>query len=158
MSLKAKDLATLANGVSGIAGISLAIAGAAYAWLYVFPAIFFDYLDGKLARKNGENEFGKQLDSLADVVSFLVAPTVIIMLASRGNAYIAAASALYVAAGLMRLAKFNLQREKGVYYGLPTPAAALVVLLVQQFAPSFVALALLAAGIAMLIPFKTKKF
>ncbi|MBI4406704.1 CDP-alcohol phosphatidyltransferase family protein [Candidatus Micrarchaeota archaeon] len=157
MSLGLKDLATLANAVSGIAGISLAIAGMQFAWLYVFPSLFLDYLDGKLARRSSSNEFGKQLDSLADTVSFLVAPAVIIMLANRADFFLAGAGALYVAAGLMRLARFNLQREKAVYYGLPSPLAALVVLLVQVFATGFVAVALVASGIAMLVPFKTKK-
>ncbi|MFH0713361.1 MAG: CDP-diacylglycerol--serine O-phosphatidyltransferase, partial [Candidatus Micrarchaeota archaeon] len=59
--------------------------------------------------------------------------------------------------GLLRLARFNLQKEKGVFFGLPTPFAALIVLLVNAFIPTYVAWALFVTAVAMVTPFKINK-
>ncbi len=152
-----KDFATLANAVSGLIGISLAVAGNVYAWVYIVAALFFDFIDGKIARSTKVSEFGKQLDSLADAVSFAVAPTVVIMLSNLPSIFLTAACAFYVCAGLWRLAKFNLQKNRKSYYGLPSPFAALIVLVTAVFASQFIVLILVACGIAMLIPFEIKK-
>lgn len=75
------NLFTAANLMSGIAAIVLALTGswniAPYA---IFAGLIFDFLDGFVARflKNS-SEFGKQLDSLADIVTFGVAPGIIMM-------------------------------------------------------------------------------
>ena len=156
LKIELKDLLTLANAVCGILGISLAIAGQWYAWLYIFPAVVFDFLDGKVARKTKANEFGKQLDSLADTVSFVVAPTIVLMFANF-SLLVTIASALYVCCGLWRLAKFNLQKDKGNYYGLPSPVAAVAVLVVNAFFAMLAPFALLVVGIAMVAPFKLNK-
>lgn len=157
LKMELKDLLTLANAVSGISGISLAIAGQWYAWLYIFPAVLFDFLDGKVARSTAVNEFGKQLDSLADTVSFVVAPTVVIMFAGF-SLLITIASALYACCGLWRLAKFNLQTDRKHYYGLPSPVAALTALVFSYFLPQFAWAALFVSGIAMISGVKVKKF
>lgn len=157
MLIELKDVLTLGNAVSGIIGISLAIAGQWYAWLYIIPAVLFDFLDGKIARKTAANEFGKQLDSLADTVSFVVAPSVVLMNFARPDVLVTAASALYVCCGLWRLAKFNLQTDKENYYGLPTPVAAVIVLVLNALLAVLAPFVLLVAGIAMVIPFKLKK-
>lgn len=120
----------------GCMGIFFAFRGnlnyAAYA---VFIAAFFDFLDGMAARLlNVHSEIGKQLDSLADAVSFGVLPSVIILglFSLRENDlnnpiwwhfgafFIAVFSAL-------RLAKFNVDtRQTNSFIGLPTPASAMV--------------------------------
>lgn len=151
-----KDLLTLGNAVSGIVGISLAIAGQGFAWLYIFPAIVFDFLDGRVARKTKPNEFGKELDSLADTVSFVVAPAVVAMFGQL-SLVLTIASAFYVCCGLWRLAKFNLQSDKKHYYGLPSPLAALATLVFNLVLPGFVWLAFIATAVAMVIPIKVKK-
>ena len=156
LKIELKDLLTLANAVSGIVGISAAIAGQWYAWLYIFPAVLFDFLDGRVARKTAPNEFGKQLDSLADTVSFVVAPTVVLMF-SGFSLLVTIASALYVCCGLWRLAKFNLQRDKKNYYGLPSPVAALFVLVFNYALPQFAWVALLVTGAAMVSSVQVKK-
>ncbi len=157
--IELKDLLTFGNALSGITGISLAIAGQSLAWLYVFPAVLLDFLDGRIARKTRKaNEFGKQLDSLADVVSFAVAPTVIAMLGHSSNLLLVAASAFYVCTGLLRLAWFNIQVDEKHYNGLPSPVAAVIVLIVNTFANEFAWLALFVSAVAMVVPVKIKKF
>ncbi len=155
--LGSKDLLTLCNALCGIVGISLAISGQGFAWLYIFPAVLFDFLDGRVARRTkATNEFGKELDSLADTVSFVVAPTVVAMKLSP-DVFLTIASALFACTGLLRLAWFNLQKDKRYFWGLPTPFAALIVLLVNAFLPMFTVWALAVSALAMVTPFKLNK-
>ena len=96
-------------------------------------AYLLDALDGRLARMTGtESEFGLQLDSLADVISFGIAPAVMSFawgLQPLGRLGWAAAF-MFVACAAMRLARFNVLSTKGgdkrYYVGMPSPAAAAV--------------------------------
>ncbi len=104
----------------------------------VFAAVF-DMLDGRAARLLGaDSRFGAQLDSLADLVSFGLAPAVIMYvwsLSRMGDAGWVAAL-IFCACSAIRLARFNVQaaRDEGAttahpyFTGLPTPAAACLVL------------------------------
>ena len=103
-------------------------------------AMIFDMLDGRAARILGaDTRFGAQLDSLADLVSFGVAPAIIMFtwsLSRMGNAGWVAAL-IFCACSAIRLARFNVQsaRDEGAtksnpyFTGLPTPAAACMMLL-----------------------------
>ena len=103
-------------------------------------AMIFDMLDGRAARMLGaDTRFGAQLDSLADLVSFGVAPGVIMYTWSleRMGAAGWAAALIFCACSAIRLARFNVQsaRDEGAsksnpyFTGLPTPAAACMMLL-----------------------------
>jgi len=101
------------------------------AWLIII-AILCDGMDGKIARwTNSESNFGFELDSLADVVSFGVAPALFLYLAVFPSDHILGASLgfIYLFAGGYRLARFNADqagdRSKG-YQGLPIPVAAML--------------------------------
>ena len=99
----------------------------------IFFAVFFDMADGRVARMTRtQSEFGVQLDSLADVISFGVAPAVIVYswaLRSLGLGGVVVAF-IYIACGAIRLARFNVlaaraQNTSGNYFiGLPIPLAA----------------------------------
>jgi CDP-diacylglycerol--serine O-phosphatidyltransferase len=96
----------------------------------VFLAAFLDALDGRVARLTGTTSaFGEQLDSLADVVSFGVAPAFLVLrwgLAGFGRAGLIV-SFLFVVCGASRLARFNVQVhivDKRWFVGLPIPSAA----------------------------------
>jgi len=132
---------TLLGLCSGITAIRFAIEGD---WTYAVSAIIFamlfDMLDGRAARFLGaDTRFGAQLDSLADLVSFGVAPGVLVYMWSlvrMGNAgWIAAL--IFCVCSAIRLARFNVQsvRDEGssphnpYFTGLPTPAAAGLLLL-----------------------------
>ncbi|HEY0105581.1 MAG TPA: CDP-diacylglycerol--serine O-phosphatidyltransferase [Rhizomicrobium sp.] len=132
---------TLLGLSSGITAIKFAIEanwqGAVVAIIF---AMLFDMLDGRAARSLGaDTPFGVQLDSLADLVSFGVAPVVVIYmwgLERMGTAgWIAAL--IFCACSAIRLARFNVQsvRDEGAtprhpyFTGLPTPAAAGLLLL-----------------------------
>jgi CDP-diacylglycerol--serine O-phosphatidyltransferase len=105
----------------------------------VFIAMILDGLDGRVARMtNTQTEFGAQYDSLADLISFGVAPGLVmyqwalVHLQSAGVAWGKAgwlAAFVYVACAALRLARFNTQIgkvDKRFFVGLPSPAAAAV--------------------------------
>jgi len=109
--------------------------------LAVFFGIFFDMADGRVARMTRtQSEFGVQLDSLADVITFGVAPAVIVHkwgLAHLGLPGMVAAF-VYMSCGAMRLARFNVlaSRSPGTkkyFVGLPIPLAAGVLVSLVMF-------------------------
>jgi len=96
-------------------------------WLIVLAA-FADLFDGRVARFTGTgSEFGEQLDSLVDAISFGVAPALIVYFAFLGDTgwnWILAF--LYVTAAILRLARFNVEQAgtaKVAFHGLPSPNA-----------------------------------
>lgn len=107
--------------------------------LLIFFAVFFDVMDGRVARKlNGSSPFGEQLDSLADALSFGAAPAVLVYAAYLGNAkattYLGGAAAslgiiataFFALCGILRLARFNVCHvPAGPFQGLPIPAGGL---------------------------------
>ncbi len=102
----------------------------------------FDIFDGKIARKyNLSNEFGVQLDSFADFLSFVLVPVFLIFQASYvtqlsgiGLLFAAIVSIYYVISGLRRLIHFNLHTDAGAvdkyFTGVPTPLGAILLWLV----------------------------
>lgn len=103
--------------------------------LAVFVAMVLDGMDGRVARMTGtESEFGVQFDSLSDVVSFGIAPALIVYLWSlqgMGDRWGMLGAFVFAAAAAIRLARFNVQVEtvdKGYFVGLASPAAAAVLM------------------------------
>lgn len=106
----------------------------------IFCAMLFDMLDGRAARWLGaDSRFGIQLDSLADLVSFGVAPTVVVYTwsLSQLGAVGWIAALIFCVCSAIRLARFNVEtardegatRSRPYFVGLPTPAAAGIMLL-----------------------------
>jgi CDP-diacylglycerol--serine O-phosphatidyltransferase len=100
----------------------------------IIAAALLDRYDGRLARVlNAETEFGKELDSLADLVSFGIAPMVI---AWKSCMYIIGPFSIapvlaFCVCGASRLARFNISRNKGEYTGMPiTIAGGLVAVVI----------------------------
>ena len=150
------SMATLGNAVCGFAAIYIAgldprehspdplttwftqynFLAAAY---MIFVAMLFDGIDGRLARfTRHTTDFGGQLDSLADVISFGAAPAFIALQLFKSyhpgiipgfSRLIWAVGALYLSCAAMRLARFNVSNEHGEqhhfsFLGLPSPGAA----------------------------------
>ena len=128
------SLFTLGNMFCGYACVVYAMRGEfEMAAPFIGFAIVLDMLDGRIARLTGSaSEFGVQFDSLADVISFGVAPAILSF--SWGLQPLGrlgwAAGFLFVTAAAMRLARFNLQAagggDKRYFVGMPSPAAAAV--------------------------------
>lgn len=123
---------TLCNALCGCVGISLIAEGQIIiaCWL-VFVALFFDFFDGFVARLlNVKSEIGKQLDSLADAITFGVLPAFIAQNLWTRTAstdffiYFPFILALF---SILRLAKFNIDtRQSDSFIGIPTPANAML--------------------------------
>jgi len=106
-----------------------------YAILLIFGSCIFDLLDGRLARLGGkDSSFGREFDSLADIISFGMAPALLLsraVLFPLPNKIGWAIALIYLVCGAMRLAKFNclaaLPKKPGDstdFRGLPIPMAA----------------------------------
>ena len=109
--------------------------------LFIIFASFFDFLDGYFARKlNISSDFGKQADSLSDMISFGVAPAILLFDITKGilknnldytnEIQIVLTSSfvfIYSVAALIRLSLFNNQSTH--FNGIPSPVAALTVIL-----------------------------
>ncbi len=109
-----------------------------YAILFILAACIFDALDGRVARMGGqESAFGRELDSIADIVSFGVAPALLVHdivlrdFTSKGLGWLI--SCVYLVCGAMRLARFNclaimdVKSSSKNFTGCPIPAAAGVI-------------------------------
>ena len=122
---------TIANLFFGIFAIVAASRGdPTRAGLYVVIAGIFDVLDGRVARAtNTGTQLGSELDSLVDIVSFGVAPAMIMYFAvlnRQGWDWVF--SFAFIACAALRLARFNVEqagRAKRYFHGLPSPAAGL---------------------------------
>jgi len=128
------SLFTVANLFCGYACIVYAMRGEyETAAPFIGFAIVLDMLDGRIARLTGTaSDFGVEFDSLADVISFGVAPAILSFawgLSSLGRLGWAAGF-LFVTAAAMRLARFNIQSASGgdkrYFVGMPSPAAAAI--------------------------------
>lgn len=92
----------------------------------IIISVVFDGLDGQVARLNSlPSSFGKELDSLVDVVAFGIAPAILGYIYIYGNFYFWATLALffYLFCSVMRLAKYNITPKEimsNYFYGLPT--------------------------------------
>jgi CDP-diacylglycerol--serine O-phosphatidyltransferase len=129
------SLITVGNMFCGYAAIMYSMRGDLFAAApFIGVAIVLDMLDGRIARMTGTaSAFGLQLDSLADVISFGLAPAVLAFswsLSELGR-WGWAAGFVYVTAAAMRLARFNIQTttqvDKRYFIGMPSPPAAGVI-------------------------------
>jgi len=150
----APTLMTLGNLLCGFAAIFIASRATnegfpnnwtqpTVAVLFIFLGMVFDGLDGRVARlTRSESELGEQLDSMADLVTFGVAPAfVVIQLVRVGSPFIGGTdyvfgrlalivAGIYVACAALRLARFNIETAEDddprhdSFKGMPTPGAA----------------------------------
>ena len=137
------DVFTLGNAASGMASIFLAMrfVGSGdsnfFLWAAVMGpiALIFDILDGKVARwRHRHSPLGRELDSLADILSFGAAPAVLAFAAGMGGGWDIAALIYFVCCGVSRLARFNVTAEalsdggdKVAYFeGTPIPTSVLL--------------------------------
>ena len=97
--------------------------------LLLVMAVFFDYMDGKVARSlGGSSAFGEELDSLADSLSFGAAPAFLIYakyIGIEGGMPGVLGTAFFALCGVLRLARFNVMHVVGPFQGLPIPAGGM---------------------------------
>ncbi len=134
MNLKAQfpNFITLLNLLSGVLGILWVLEGQVmYGAYFVVLSAGFDFLDGFVARLlKVQSAMGKELDSLADVVSFGVLPGIVLYSLTKeqtDSQFLPYLTLIVPMLSAYRLAKFNLDtRQSDRFIGLPTPANALL--------------------------------
>ena len=161
------NAANVATGASlGTGFVAVILAGQnEFVWAtgMVALALVLDVLDGVLARRLSLcGPFGAQLDSLADIVSFGVAPALLLYLEGLNTIPVAgvAACLAFLLAGAWRLARFRLIEEPYRFIGLPIPTAAIIAAGAAAWAPAGLALAVALALAALMvseIPFPTHR-
>lgn len=137
------NILTLGNLLCGCLGIIYVLSGSIYnGALFILPALILDFLDGFVARLlKVQSPIGKQLDSLADMVTFGVLPGFIIFtmlgnyhigcirIPARFTDNIQLIGLLFPLLAALRLAKFNIdESQSDSFVGIPTPAATMFVL------------------------------
>lgn len=133
------NMFTLGNLFLGMIGIMMALQGKySMAAIMVIVAMLLDGLDGRVARAlHVQSEFGKELDSLSDVISFGVAPALImymVTLQGMPDSLAWTVTAIFPMCGALRLARFNVRRGiPGFFVGLPIPAAGGVLATLSLF-------------------------
>ena len=143
------------------------------ACLAIYVAMIMDILDGRLARlTNTTSEFGSEYDSLADMVSFGVAPALVLYdfaLTELGR-FGSLVAFVYIACAALRLARFNVAKveDKRFFIGVPSPGAAAMVASVvwvcidYQISPdgmnAFFAVLIAVLGLLMVINIKFRSF
>ncbi|MBM7616340.1 CDP-diacylglycerol--serine O-phosphatidyltransferase [Alkaliphilus hydrothermalis] len=123
-----------------IAIISITVEAYAAAALLILLAGFLDRFDGKLARKlNAESEFGKELDSLCDLISFGVAPAILIWSYQLVHFGILGTGIiiLFAICGAYRLALFNIIEFDEVYMGVPITISGGIVALMTLYSMNY---------------------
>ena len=159
------NILTMLNLSSGCLALILLMNGyASLGAVLIFTAALFDMYDGKVARSlNVTSDFGKQLDSLADLISFGVAPALLIYQNILSEYSVAGIplTVMYILCGAIRLARYNVTTFTGSFQGLPIPVAGCILALAfisRSFIPSVLfMLFLLTLSVLMIGTFKVKK-
>jgi len=173
---------TLSNLCCGVISIIFTLNNLIYlAAIFIFLGVFLDYFDGFFARYlKVENEFGIQLDSMADLITSGLAPTLILFNLINTNeknlligifevpfSGISLISFLVVIFAAIRLANFNIdKKQKNFFIGLPAPMSAIFIASLPLIKSnelysifnSTVSLCIIAIGLSILMVSKIKLF
>jgi len=155
------DLASLANAICGFLAIMMIIShNLTSSAMFLLLAVIFDSIDGTLARIFNQGDidhiiFGETIDSLADVISFGVAPAVILYMLS-GYYYMLIPSILLLACGILRLTRYNTiaayqDQPTETFIGLPIPVSSFILAAFMLSSYNTVILAILMIIIAILM-------
>lgn len=163
-SIEFPHVLTLLNLVSGMISILFAVSGEfVLACSFMLAAVFFDMIDGRVARyMKKTTPMGRELDSLCDVVSFGAAPVVLAFQTTgdigQGWIFAAIIYLLFLAAGALRLARFNI-KELDHFEGMPITVNGVVVPLLYFFGlSSWYPFVFLVSAVLMVSAFRIRKF
>lgn len=138
--IKPADMITLISALMGFASIIMTAGGQTDAALIlILAAVIADAADGVVARRSGSGVLGANLDSLADVISFGVAPAfaAFYFLGTMGAAAWIVPG-LFLICGILRLARFNISTKKEGFEGIPITSGGFIAalyLLVRDLVP-----------------------
>ncbi len=123
--IRAADIVTAFNALFGFLGIYFVFSDLHLSALFLFVSVIMDGLDGAISRIE-LSLLGEDLDSLADMISFGVLPSLMLIAISDGWIYYSIAG-LFLITGMIRLARFNILKIKDEFVGYPITASALFI-------------------------------
>ena len=134
--------------------------------IFILLAVIMDGMDGRIARKFGIiSDIGKQLDSLCDLVSFGVAPVILLYAQVIWQLPLKAgvvAAVLYIMCGAFRLARFNVAEIKDYFVGIPITLAGAILAFVSLLADSIssyvILVTIILLAVMMISNFRVPKF
>ncbi len=129
--IKPADIITLISALLGFASIILTFQGHfEISLVLILLAVIADVADGAVARYSGYGVLGANLDSLADVISFGVAPSVVAFVFLETSGFVAwIPVGLFLVCGILRLARFNVAGKKDGFEGIPITSGGFIVAL-----------------------------
>jgi CDP-diacylglycerol--serine O-phosphatidyltransferase len=151
--LSVADLISIINAVFGFLAILFLFSDLIpyeyrlrFSFSFILLALMTDGLDGIVARKIRKSEIGDYLESMADMTSMCIAVAVFIFFIYSSDiginlyrhVYLLTALVLFLFFGIVRLASFNVMKEKNFYVGLPASASAIILLILSYFKVEFV--------------------
>ncbi len=158
--LKLADLITIGNFCAGILSVFFSIKQELnIAASLMILAFVLDFLDGRVARyMKSDNKFGKELDSLGDLVSFGVAPAVFGYSTGLSEPIHMIILIFFAVCGMIRLARFNVLKIKG-FIGVPITTNGIIFPLIYFIVPfsEYVILIYLIMSVLMISDIKIKK-
>lgn len=113
---------------------------------FILLGLLADGLDGIIARRFGKSNIGEYLESMADVTTLVVAPSIFVYISyldlvtfniSR-HIYLLFAILLFVFFGFVRLASFNIMKEKKLFIGLPASVSTIIILVLSYIKIEFI--------------------
>ena len=160
-TLKIADYFTMGNFVAGLLSIFFSLHGNFMtASILMIAAFILDSLDGRVARATKKsNNFGKELDSLADLTSFGVAPAVFGFSVGLNDIIAIIALVFFATCGMLRLARFNVLEMKD-FMGMPITTNGLLfpsIFLIFASFTGYVLVLYFIMGFLMISDFKIKK-
>ncbi len=153
------NIASLGNLISGFIALTLILNNQIlYATKFFLLAVLLDGIDGKLAKlREEESEFGIQLDSLSDAISFGFVPSVYLFIYSGGSLSVyTLIPILFVSISILRLARFNISPKNG-FRGVPTTCAGLLLVAFLYLEPQ-IYISLIVASILSILMISEIKY
>jgi len=145
------DIFSILNALFGFSSIALAVKGNYWmAGNLILLAVLSDGLDGLLARKFHSGRLGENIDSLADIISFCIAPSTLIIV-KYDSLIVLFTLSIYLLASLLRLSSFSILKRDEYFNGLPIPAVGMILILIifLGFNPFILSVVLLFLSILM---------
>lgn len=141
------DSLTVLNALFGFSAVAYAIHDFEKSFTFFYFALIADGLDGWVAKKTEKSKIGRELDSLADAVSFGIFPAIAMFIYDLS---LFAFSSLFLAFSILRLARFNVLSYED-FLGIPTSVSAIVVTSLLRLQQPFELLALTSLILSILM-------
>jgi CDP-diacylglycerol--serine O-phosphatidyltransferase len=146
------DLISISNAVFGALAIIVLFTDIDLkihiSFSFILLGLLADGLDGIIARRIRKSDIGEYLEAMADMANMVIAPAVFIYFIYFSSdvistdifrqSYIFIALILFLFFGIVRLASFSIMKEKKSYVGLPSPASAIILLILAYFEVEFI--------------------